>query len=748
MLKYLLEIESNILYVGGADMKKIFNFDIGKLFVERAKNAIRKEKGLSIMKGINFNFINSVGIKIMLQITFLLICVCSILGIVSYHNSYKALEDTISSSLQSRAMEASRLINSTLEQDIKAMNEISARPEIQSMDIQAQIPVLISQAKSLGYESLNIVELNGVIHLPNGAKSQIDLSTETEDIKYLKKALLGIPSISDPVTNVDGQQIIALAVPIKDKDDKVVGVLLSNMSMAKLNEIVQRTKVGNNGFCFIIRKDGTKVAHKNLKLVLNKDNTLKNAKKDPSIKQLSDLESRMVKGEVGSGYYTENGMEMFMAYAPVPNMNWYLALTIPKSEIFSAANSLKYEAVVITIIFILIGMVVGFIISKSIKTPLLRIKKYAEELSQCNLSHRIEIKRKDEFGQTAIALNSAIDSVEKIIYSVKEESKNTLNSTNDINNMLINVHKRVQNVSETSEGISASMQESSAAIQEVTSKSMIVRNEINNTVEEANQGLEVANKIKDKAALIKEETEESRLRVKEAYSMSRNKVNKALEEAKVVKKVSLIAEDIREIAKKTKILSLNATIEAAKAGEQGKGFSVVAKEVRKLAEQSAAAVTDIQKNIRGVFAAVGELADSAEFILKVMENEVLRDYEKVIKISEDYKSDGEVFQQVIQRFSGLSQNMHMSIEEISENMKTLSSSVGSCAEASIDIADNIGEISEENERVTSKSAENAEGADNLIMLVSEFKIKKEGVKYLEESYIALEERTNKYEERV
>ncbi|KZL90791.1 methyl-accepting chemotaxis protein [Clostridium magnum] len=712
-------------------MKKILNTFLVKDYFKRITNCIKKENRLSFLKSINLNFINSVGIKIMLQITLLLIVVCGVLGAVSYINSYKALEDTISSSLQSRAMEASKLINSTLEQDIKAMNEIAARPEIQSMETQTQMPVLISQGKSLGYESLNIVELNGIIHLPSGAKSQIDLSSETEDVKYLRKALLGIPSISDPITNVDGQQIIAIAVPIKDKDDEVIGVLLSNMSMAKLNEIVQRTKVGNDGFCFIIRKDGTKVAHKDLKLVLNKDNTFKNVEKDSSIKPLADLESKMVKGEVGSGYYTQSNIEMFMSYAPVPNMNWYLALTIPKSEIFSAANSLKYEAAVITIIFILVGMVVAFAISKSIKNPLLEIKKYAQRLSECNLSHRIEIKRKDEFGQTAAALNSAIDSVEKIIYYVKEESKNTLSSTNDINNMLIDVHKRVQSVSETSEEISSSMQESSATIQEVTSQSMIVREEINNTVEEANQGLELANKIKDKAALIKEETEESRLRIKEAYSMSRSKVNKALQDAKVVKKISIIAENIRDIAKKTKILSLNATIEAAKAGEQGRGFSVVAKEVRNLAEQSALAVTDIQNNIKGVFAAVGELADSAEFILKVMENEVIKDYEKVIKISEDYKGDGEIFQQVIQRFSELSTKIYMSVEDISENMRTLSSSVSSCTEASIDISGNIGEISEENERITGKSAENAEGADTLIMLVSEFKIREQDTEYLE-----------------
>ena len=107
-------------------MKKNFNFYRGKLLFKKVKDTIKKEKVLSLIKGINLDFINSVGIKIMLQITLLLVCVCSILGTVSYYNSYKALEDTISSSLQSRAMEASKLMNATLEQDIKAMVEIAA----------------------------------------------------------------------------------------------------------------------------------------------------------------------------------------------------------------------------------------------------------------------------------------------------------------------------------------------------------------------------------------------------------------------------------------------------------------------------------------------------------------------------------------------------------------------------------------------------------------------------------------------
>lgn len=706
-------------------MKRFCDLQSIKRLFNRFENITNKskERKLRFIKGINFNFINNVGTKITLQIALLLVIVCSTLGVVSYYSSSKALETTINSSLQARAVEAGNLINATLQQEIKAMAEVAARPEIQSMNIESQIPVLISETKALGYISLDVVETNGIVYFPNGSKSQVDISSDNTDVKYLKKSLSGAASISDPVTNIDGEQIIAIAVPIKNKEDKVIGVLRSNMSMKKLNEIVQKTKVGNNGYCFIINKEGVKVAHKDLKLVLNKDNTLKSVKKDSSLKQLSELETKMTKGITGSGYYIKNSEQMFMAYAPVPNVDWSLGLTMPKNEIFYAADNLRYQTIIITIMFILVGIVVGLIISKSIKNPLLKIKKYAEQLSQCNLSHRIEINRKDEFGQTANALNMAIDSVEKIIYYVKEESENTLKSTNDINDLFVKVHGGVRKISETAEEISANMQESAASIELVTLKTTDVNHEINTTVEETNRGLELANKIKHKASAIKEETEESRLRVKDAYIMSRNKVDKALEDAKVVKKVSIIAEEIRDIAKKTKILSLNATIEAAKAGEQGKGFSVVANEVRKLAEQSAGAVMEIQNSVRGVLASVSELADSAEFILKVMENEVLKDYEKVIKVSEEYKNDGDIFQKLMEEFSILSQKMNISIGEISESMNIMNLSVNNCAEASRYIAENISQLSKENEDITDKSEKNAAGAETLLMLVSEFKIK-------------------------
>lgn len=210
--------------------------------IKEKKNNKKLEKFISKMRILRPEIINSVSVKITLQIGILIIAICSILGAVSYNSSYKALGDTIESSLKSKASESAKLINSILEQDIKVMSVLAERPEIKSMNVQSQIPVLLAEAQRLNYVNLNIMDLNGIIYFSNGEKTRIDIENISRDNEYLKKALSGIPAVSDPVTNTEGEQIIAVAVPIKDKDDKVSGVLFSNMSTKNLNEIVQKLK--------------------------------------------------------------------------------------------------------------------------------------------------------------------------------------------------------------------------------------------------------------------------------------------------------------------------------------------------------------------------------------------------------------------------------------------------------------------------------------------------------------------------
>ncbi|WP_446899435.1 methyl-accepting chemotaxis protein [Clostridium sp. LBM24168] len=706
-------------------MKKMFNFKFvhifsgmkEKIFDKLKEKISAKKKKINL---IDLSFLNSVGIKIIAQIGVLVIAICGVIGLISYHSSYTAMEQNIKSSLQDKAGESSKLIDSMLQQQVKAMIEIANRTEIRSMDPKIQIPVLAKRAEELNYSSLNVMDLNGLAYMQTGGKTNIDLNSN--ESAYLKTALQGKPKIDGPYFNVNGDQIIAVAVPIKNDNNKIVGVLFSNISTAELNKLVQRMKVGASGYCFIIDKSGNKVIHKNLTLVLNKDNTIKNAEKDKSLIELSNLEKKMIQGKSGSGYYKENGKYMLLAYSPIPEMNWYLGITIAKEEVFISVNVLKYKMITATIIFILIGIFIGSIIARQIRKPLVKIRKYAEELSNFNLEYKIDIKSKDEFGQTVNDLNSALENIGNMIRHAKKGSCTALESSNYVNQMFQESQVDIETVSNMSDEITTNMQETLVSIENVGEKVCLVKQMVEKTVDEASAGLNLSDEMNKKAVYIRDNIEKSRENLKIYYTESSKKLKNSLETIKVVNNISKMLNEIRKVSKKTNILALNAHIEAARAGEFGRGFMVVAGEVKKLADQSSNMANNIQINIKDIMMAVGELIDSSKNILQLIEENVMDDYVKIIEMSKEYQDEGMKIESVIKKFYVLTDDINLSQQEFSNIIDDITNSVGKCTEAVINISGSMNSIEEKNTDISVKTAQNADEAKKLIDIVDQFKV--------------------------
>ncbi|QGU94272.1 HAMP domain-containing protein [Clostridium bovifaecis] len=610
-------------------------------FIEIIKERFNKKQDRN--KKINNRAIfKHIKVKVTVQVTTLVVIICSVLGIISYYSASKALKHNIGETLQYRTEDGGKVIKSMIEAEVKSLSILATRPEMQSMDFNLQQSVLTNEAERMGYRRLSIVDGEGNMRFTNGKVIKIDLSSENEELQYLKNSMVGKSSVSDPTKTTDGEMVLSIAAPIKNNGGDILGVIVGELGISKLNVLVQQTKVGNEGYAFVIDNKGRKIAHKDMKLVLQGDNDIEKAKKDKNLKNLSEIEKKMISKEYGHSIYSIGKKDMIIAYAPIPNTEWALALTLPKEEVFKEVEQLRRDTILITLGFIVLGIVVSIAFADDIKRPLIKIEQYARQLSERDLSYRINIMRKDEFAKTAIALNIAVDRLQKVIEIVKSESNKSSQSAKRTHEMINKVNSFLQQAQAASQEIASSMETSSEAINVVSNNTQNVKEEVNNALLNIKNGLEASKKIKIKANDIKDQTYESKNRIVSIYKNSKEELQRSIKDAKVVNEVSKMAEDILTIAKQTNLLALNAAIEAARAGEAGKGFAVVAEEIRKLAEESSITVVNIQDLVGRVLQAVDELAESSENMVSTVEEEIIKDYNKFICIGEEYNKDGEI----------------------------------------------------------------------------------------------------------
>jgi methyl-accepting chemotaxis protein len=206
------------------------------------------------------------------------------------------------------------------------------------------------------------------------------------------------------------------------------------------------------------------------------------------------------------------------------------------------------------------------------------------------------------------------------------------------------------------------------------------------------------------------------------YADIQEKIIKAMEDAKVVEQISHLAQNIAAIADQTNLLALNAAIEAARAGEHGKGFAVVAEEVRKLASDSASTVEGIQGLTRQVNEAIGSLVNNSNDLLTFINGTVLKEYGQSVETGQQYRLDANMMVSMAEKNKADTHNFLNSIMEINRAMENTAATIEETTAGSQEIAkasENAAAISME---INEASMKMAKSADQLNLLINQFKI--------------------------
>ncbi|MDP4180295.1 MAG: methyl-accepting chemotaxis protein [Bacillota bacterium] len=393
------------------------------------------------------------------------------------------------------------------------------------------------------------------------------------------------------------------------------------------------------------------------------------------------------------------------------------------SESKQAGQNARWIMGIIFLISLVISAVISLAFSSMIAVRLKHSIVSLKEISKGNLTvPEINIDSRDEIGELGVAINTMQSSVKDIIKAIILETDN-VNQALDVAN--INIFKLTDNLKEISftvNQLSSGMEETASSTQEVSATSCEIENCVEIIAKKAQEGALSAKEISKKAVALKDNSIALKNEANDIQFNIKSVMDDAFEKISEVGKIRSLSDAILQISAQTNLLALNAAIESARAGEAGRGFNVVAEEIRKLAESSKTTVNEIQITVSKVFSAVESLTDASKSTLNYIESKVVDSYKESVEVGESYNMDAGYVNDLVLSLSSTSEELLASIRTVSVAIDEISKATNEGAEGSNEIASKVSKIQERANDVKGETARVKQSADYLKGLVTRFKV--------------------------
>ncbi|TYQ14944.1 UNVERIFIED_CONTAM: methyl-accepting chemotaxis protein [Acetivibrio alkalicellulosi] len=557
--------------------------------------------------------------------------------------------------------------------------------------------------------TMNGVEFGSLLvegYSPIDYRRQSGLNSE-EIINDLKKlAEKGNGSTIIGTIDRDNLFYLVSARVIRDyRTNQKLGYFFLGIESQNISNLYKDIYLGDEADLFILNSEGKIVSNKNLRGLGN-----------------SYDEELFSKLNLEVDKFTINYDDHLYTYKKIEHTDWILVGKVPFAYINSGPNKIRNSMIFFILICIIFSILLSLGISMSIAKPLSNMEKLINEAKIGNLTINIEDDNKDEIADVIRGFNHMIGNIRKLIEQVRNSSQKVI--------------KNSQLVNTSAEQSRIASKQISEVIQQVAIGAVDQAENISNCAQSINLLSEDINQVEDNISLVEKVAKDTKFLSQEALLVMKTLNDKALktssasqhmitdinELSKSMGHIVKIVKTMSQIADQTNLLSLNASIEAAKAGEAGRGFSVVANEVKKLAEQS----KNSSKEIRNIINNILEKTDSTKEVAYNTNNIISEQMEIVTKTDDSFKAINNSMVNLIDcvnTVSNLIKEVHKSKENASESIQNISAVSQETASISEEVSATTQEQASTSEELSNLSHELNDMAKLLSDSISVFKIK-------------------------
>jgi methyl-accepting chemotaxis protein len=511
-----------------------------------------------------------------------------------------------------------------------------------------------------------------------------------------------------------GKPAIMLAKAIKDSENTTKAILIFELQLEKLSEIISGIQIGKYGYGWIVDEKGLVIAHKNKDIIMKLNIT----EADKSgYKGLSYFSKSLLSNKNGFGRWKDKkGIEMTTYYSIINNTpGWKLGISIPSSEVHETRQGILIILLIILFVSTLTSIFVSILISRWITKPIKSTSDSFNDLAvgDADLTKTLAINRDDEIGKLVANFNLFMQKLREIVINLKKSQGTFEDIANELHNSVEENSKSIMEIVDGIEGIQSriveqtnSIVESSSAVTQISknidSLNLLISNQIASISEASSSIEEMVGNISSVTSSIEMITKEFTAisSTSEKGKLVQKKMKEHIEQIEAQSKTLLETNNtVSNIATQTNLLAMNAAIESAHAGEAGKGFSVVAEEIRLLAETSSEQskiISSELKNVQNAIKLVVETSNESEQSFEFLVSQITHTNILVTEVMQamiEQKNGSSQILIALKDMNDITSQVKSGYLEISNGNKTILNEIISLREKSEENKSSIDDIS-------------------------------------------------------